>query len=120
MVKKGIDKFYLVCKLGGKEVKKMKGNKSSIEFEVQIFIEPDEPGFHAYCPALKGLHTCGDTQEEALSNAKDAAIAYLHSLIKHGDPIPVGIKQHKTIKERLPLLKNHSKRHAKDLVLTLS
>lgn len=98
----------------------MKGNKSNIEFEVQIFIEPDESGFHAYCPALKGLHTCGDTPEEALSNAKDAAIAYLRSLIKHGDPIPIGIKQHKTIKERLPLFKNHSKRHAKDLVLTLS
>jgi len=42
--------------------------------KVEIFIEPDGDGFHAYCPALKGLHTCGDTEEEALENAKDATI----------------------------------------------
>jgi len=62
-----------------------------LEFRVAIVIEPDGDGFHAYCPALKGLHTCGETQEEALQNAKDAATAYLRSLIKHGDPIPVGV-----------------------------
>jgi len=101
-------------------VKIKNSDKSAIEFEVEMFVEPDGSGFHAYCPALKGLHTCGDTQEEAFSNAEDAAIAYLRSLIKYGDPISVGVKQHKTIKERLPLLKNHSKRHTKDLVLTLS
>ena len=98
----------------------MSVNEYPIEFKVRVIIEHDGDGFHAYCPALKGLHTCGDTPEEVLSNAKDAAIAYLRSLIKHGDPIPIGIKQHKTIKERLPLLKNHSKRYTKDLVLTLS
>ena len=69
----------------------MTGNKPIIGFKVDIIIEPDDGGFHAYCPALKGLHTAGDTKEEALHNARDAAIAYLESLIKHNDPIPVGI-----------------------------
>lgn len=58
--------------------------------EADIIIEPDGDGFHAYCPVLKGLHTSGGTRDEALHNAKDAAEAYLLSLIKHRDPIPIG------------------------------
>ncbi len=69
----------------------MKMDKSIIGFLVEITVEPDEDGFHAYCANLKGLHTSGATKEEALSNAKDAVEAYLKSLIKHGDPIPLGI-----------------------------
>ena len=75
----------------------MRDMRSPTEFKVQVVIEPDGTGFHAYCPALKGLHTCGDTEEEALQNAKDAATAYLRSLMKHGDPIPIGITQPKGI-----------------------
>jgi predicted RNase H-like HicB family nuclease len=69
----------------------MSESKPTIEFKIDIIIEPDDNGFHAYCPALKGLHTSGDTREAALENARYAAIAYLESLIKHNDPIPVGI-----------------------------
>lgn len=61
-----------------------------IEFSLIIVVEPDGDEFHAYCPALKGLHTSGQTVEEALQNARDAATAYLRSLMKHRDPIPVG------------------------------
>ncbi|MBI2934166.1 MAG: type II toxin-antitoxin system HicB family antitoxin [Chloroflexi bacterium] len=57
---------------------------------VDVIIEPDEPGFHAYAPAFKGLHMGGDTREEALANARDAIIAYIESYVKHGEPIPVG------------------------------
>jgi len=70
--------------------------KPKFEFLIEIIAERDDDVFHAYCPALKGLHTCGDTEEEAFSNAKDAAVAYLLSLIKHGDPIPIGIIAPKT------------------------
>ena len=66
--------------------------KPKIQFTVEIIIEPDGDEFHAYCPALKGLHTCGDTEEEALKNAQNAIQAYLRSLIKHGDPIPLGVQ----------------------------
>ncbi len=64
---------------------------STIEFRVEVIVERDGDGYHAYCPALKGLHMGGDTEEEALANARDAVIVYLKSLIKHGDPIPVGV-----------------------------
>ncbi|MDO8672010.1 MAG: type II toxin-antitoxin system HicB family antitoxin [Dehalococcoidia bacterium] len=63
----------------------------TLKFEVEVVVEPDEDGFHACCPALKGLHVDGDTKEEALRNAQDAVLAYLDSLIKHGDAIPLGI-----------------------------
>lgn len=66
-------------------------SRPTIGFRIEVVVEPDEKGFHSYCPALKGLHTYGDTQQDALENAKDAAMAYLRSLIKHGDPIPLGI-----------------------------
>lgn len=96
------------------------GKDLPVGFKIQVVIEPDRVGFHAYCPALKGLHTSGNTEKEALKNAKDAAIAYLKSLIKHGDPIPIGVEIQKGIRERVPLLKNHVKRHTEDLVLAVS
>ena len=66
-----------------------------VEFLVGIEVEPDEGGFHAFCPALSGLHVGGDTKEEALQNAKEAAKAYIVSLMKHGEPIPLGITMKK-------------------------
>ena len=71
----------------------MKIKLRGLKFKVPIIIEPDSVGFHAYSPALKGLHMGGDTEEEALKNARDAAIAYLESLIAHGDPIPLDIME---------------------------
>ena len=62
---------------------------TQIVFKLHIIIEPDGEEYHAYCPALKGLHTCGPTESEALSHAIDAADAYLRSLINHGEPIPL-------------------------------
>ena len=59
-------------------------------FKISVVIEPDEGGFHAYCPALKGLHVNGKTQEEALENTKEAILVYFVSLAKHGDPLPIG------------------------------
>ena len=64
---------------------------TSLEFTVLIAVEPDDNGFHAFCPDLKGLHVEGPTEEEALQNAADCAILYLESLIRHGEPIPIGV-----------------------------
>ncbi|MBA7490765.1 hypothetical protein ES702_01308 [subsurface metagenome] len=93
---------------------------SPTNYRIQVIIEPDGPGFHAYCPALEGLHTCGETEEEALKNAKDAISAYLQSLIKHNDPIPVGILPPKGIKETTPIVNRLTKRHTEEFVLALS
>ena len=76
----------------------MLGKKLTIEFMMEVVIEPDEDGFHAYCPALRGLHTYGQTREESLENVKTAASAYIDSLIKHNDPIPVGVAARKVMR----------------------
>lgn len=65
--------------------------QKSIYFKIEFCIEPDDSGFYAYCPALKGLHVGGSTIEEATQNAIDAATAYLNSLIKRKEPIPLQI-----------------------------
>jgi predicted RNase H-like HicB family nuclease len=64
--------------------------QESLRLEFAVVIENDGPAFHAYCPGLKGLHVDGRTQEEALENAKEAAKCYVASLIRHGDPLPIG------------------------------
>ena len=65
--------------------------KEQFTFKIQVIVEPDEGEYHAYCPALKGLHTGGTTAEEAYSNAIDAAIAYIETLLEDGIPIPIGV-----------------------------
>ncbi len=55
-----------------------------------VILEREEDGaYHAFCPVLKGCHTQGDTVEEALANAREAIEAYLESLQKQGEPVPV-------------------------------
>lgn len=55
-----------------------------------VVIEKDEDSFHAFCPGLKGLHVDGKSEQEALENATRAADCYIASLIRHGDPLPIG------------------------------
>jgi len=93
----------------------MHGDKRIIEFRVEVIVEPDDDGFHAYCPALKGLHTCGDTKEEALRNAGDAAVAYLQSSMKHGDSIPVGILMREEVGEASPITVDNASCYTEDL-----
>jgi predicted RNase H-like HicB family nuclease len=53
-----------------------------------VILEPEEGGgYHAFCPALKGLHTCGDTFEETIANAKEAVQFYIESLQMENEPI---------------------------------
>lgn len=57
----------------------------------EVIIEEDAGRFHAYCTALKGLHTDGDTVAEAIENARDAIAAYIESLRKANEALPVGV-----------------------------
>ncbi len=52
---------------------------------VDVVVEPDNPGYHAYAPAFKGLHVDGDTVEEALQNARDAIELYVQDMIECGE-----------------------------------
>ena len=67
------------------------GDRAPVKLRIIIDVEPDGDEFHAYCPTLKGLHTFGSTEEVAVNNAIDASLAYLESMIKHGEAFPRGI-----------------------------
>lgn len=71
----------------------MKRTDSSTKafYTIEICVEPDDDGFHAYCPALKGLHTGGHTRDEAIANVKVGARTYIQSLVKRGEPLPSGV-----------------------------
>ncbi len=70
---------------------KVKIGSKSLKFRVRIVVEKDDPGYHAYAPSLPGLHMPGDTQPEALDNAKEAAALMLKCMIEDGDPIPIDV-----------------------------
>ncbi|MBI4312487.1 MAG: type II toxin-antitoxin system HicB family antitoxin [Chloroflexi bacterium] len=54
-----------------------------------ITIEQDEDGFFvASCPLLKGCHSQGRTEEEAIANIKEAIRGFLVSMERHGEPLP--------------------------------
>lgn len=43
----------------------------------EILMEPDEDGFHVWCPALEGCHSFGLTKEEARENIREAIELWL-------------------------------------------
>ena len=45
-------------------------------------------GYHVFCPALKGCHSEGETEAEALQNIREAIDVCLESLAAHNEPIP--------------------------------
>ncbi len=47
-----------------------------------ILEKAEEGGYNVIIPALDGCFTQGDTEEEALSNAREAIICYLEGLEK--------------------------------------
>jgi predicted RNase H-like HicB family nuclease len=60
------------------------------EYTYTIVLDREEDGgYHAFCPALPGCHTQGDTYDEAIENIKDAIRLYIESLTSHGEKIPI-------------------------------
>ncbi len=70
----------------------MESKKHKITFQVDICVGKDSHGYHAFCPALKGVHMDGETEEKAVENIKVAIVLYIKSLIKHHEPIPLQMK----------------------------
>jgi predicted RNase H-like HicB family nuclease len=54
-----------------------------------IFEAQPDGGYHAFCPALVGCHSEGDTLDESVLNLREAMTVYLESLRAHGEPFPV-------------------------------
>jgi predicted RNase H-like HicB family nuclease len=61
--------------------------KREIAFSVPAILEKDGIGYYASCPALKGVHVGGPTENSAIKHLKKACSLYLQSMIKHGDAI---------------------------------
>lgn len=78
-----------------------RGMKTYI-FKVVIESDNKEDGtkaYHAFCPVLKGCHSWGYTQKEALANIKEAVEAYVEDLIKAGDPILSEVPQEVEVRQ---------------------
>jgi predicted RNase H-like HicB family nuclease len=75
----------------------MNGMESSRD--VEFVFEPQvEGGYHAYAPELPGLHTEGDSLEEATANAEEALALYVEGLREEGRSLQMGI-----VRRRLPM-----------------
>jgi len=55
----------------------------------RTIIEKDGKFYHGYVPILPGCHTQGRTIEETRKHLREAITAYLFSLKKHNEPIPL-------------------------------
>jgi len=64
-----------------------RNNQQIYNYTVLLEKEPDG-GYHAFCPALKGCHSQGDSFEEAIANITEAIELYLESLKADNLPIP--------------------------------
>ena len=54
-----------------------------------VVLEQDpEGGYVAVVPALPGCVSQGDTRQQALDNAREAAELYVEDCIAAGDPVP--------------------------------
>lgn len=47
------------------------------KYLLEVVVEKDRDGYFAYCPALQGCYTQGDTYEEAIQNVKNAIRLHL-------------------------------------------
>jgi len=60
-----------------------------VTYRYTVILEREaDGGFHAYCPALKGCHSQGDSLDEAVANIREAIEVYLESVAEQGEPIP--------------------------------
>ncbi|NUO82338.1 type II toxin-antitoxin system HicB family antitoxin [candidate division KSB1 bacterium] len=60
----------------------------------RALIEQDEDGmFVAEVPSLPGCISQGATRDEAVANIREAIQAYIESLKKHNEPVPLPITQ---------------------------
>ncbi|MBZ5606341.1 MAG: type II toxin-antitoxin system HicB family antitoxin [Acidobacteriia bacterium] len=61
-------------------------------YTFKVVVEPDEGGWHAYCPALKsrGAVTQGPTYDEALKNINEVVQMIVDEMTEEGSEIASG------------------------------
>jgi len=59
-------------------------------YTFKVIVEPDEGGYHAYCPALRryGAVTQGTTEEDALKNINEVVQMIVDELLEDGVELP--------------------------------
>ena len=59
-------------------------------YTFKVVVEPDDGGFHAYCPALRqyGAVTQGVTAEDALKNINEVVQMIVDELLEEGKDLP--------------------------------
>lgn len=65
-------------------------------YKFAITLKKGENGFIiASCPALPGCHSQGRTEEEAITNIKEAIRGYIASMKRHGEEVPgiIGVRE---------------------------
>ena len=67
--------------------------------EIELIFAPEEEGgYHVYAPDLPGLHTQGDSLDEAVANAEEALELYVEGLREDGRTLDAGV-----IRRKFPL-----------------
>ena len=57
-------------------------------YNLELIEDPDEGGFVASYPELRGCITCAETAKEAVEATKDAKRAWLEAALSNDFPIP--------------------------------
>lgn len=63
----------------------------TLRLKIRFVVERDGEEFHAFCPDLKGVHVSGATETEAIEHGRQAVELYVLSMLKHDEPLPVGV-----------------------------
>ena len=58
------------------------------KFVLPVVIEKDKDGYFAFCTALQGCYTQGDSYEDALANIGDAIRLHIEDRQTSGESIP--------------------------------
>jgi len=73
----------MLNRLSGPEAK-------TLTLEIFAVVEPDGDVYHAFAPALKGLHVDGASVDEAMQNLVQGIQCYMESLAANNEPLPIG------------------------------
>ncbi len=57
-------------------------------YKFSVVVERDREGYFAFCPALQGCYTQGETYEETLENIKDAIHLHIEDRVENGEAVP--------------------------------
>jgi predicted RNase H-like HicB family nuclease len=58
----------------------------SNRFTLPVIIEKDKDAYFAFCPALQGCYTQGNSYKEVLSNIEDAIRLHIEDRLENGEP----------------------------------